>query len=290
MQPVTNLFGFYHQLSGLSCDGFLLTNHKELMFFLQEKKPETLVIKPVSGGRGKKVMVLDKIEYRGDNLNFQLAEGGILTFNELTKKIEEISLKKTYSGCLLEEKILQHEVLGRINPASVNTVRVATFLNKNNKADVHLAVFRLGRVHTSVDNTSRGGLVVGVNVNEGTLGEGVYYTKYGRGRYTEHPDTGFKFAGLKLPYWEEITDLCQNAAEVSPFCRSIGWDVAITPDGPLLLEGNDHWFVNQAHTNGYLQPNVRASLAEFGLVFPEDKLPPIKVRDLCGAIKRWSKL
>ena len=288
--PVTNYFGFYHPHSGLSSGGFLLTSKEELKHYLQEEKPDSLVIKPVVSGRGKKVMVIDKIDYQGDSLNFRLPGGKLLSFDELAKKVEEISLKKSFNGCLLEEKVLQNEVLNRINMASVNTVRVATFLNKKNQAEVHLAVFRLGRAHASVDNISRGGLVVGVNIEDGTLGEGVYYTKYGRGRYNEHPDSKVKFTGLKLPYWDGIIDLCKNAARASPFCRSIGWDVAVTPDGPVLLEGNDHWFVNQAHIDGYLQPDVRASLAEFGLLFPEGKLPPIKIKDLCGALIKWSKL
>jgi hypothetical protein len=288
--PVTNFFGFYHPHSGVSSDGFLLTKKEELKHYLQGKKPDSLVIKPVCGGRGKKVMVIDEIDYRDDSLIFRSSDGKIICFNELVEKMEEISLKKSYSGCLLEEKVFQIEVLNQINPASINTVRVATFLNKNSRADIHLAVFRLGRAHSCVDNISRGGLVIGVNIIDGTLGEGVCYTKYGRGRYSEHPDTGVKFTGLKLPYWKEITDLCKKAARVSPFCRSIGWDIAVTQDGPVLLEGNDHWFVNQAHIDGYLQPDVRVSLAEFGLFFPEGKLPPINYKDIFGALKRWSKL
>ena len=235
-------------------------------------------------------MVIDEIDYHEGALNFRLPDGKVICFDDLVKKVEEISLKKSYSGCLLEGKVLQNEILNRINPVSVNTVRVATFLSKNSKAEIHLAVFRLGRAYTCVDNISQGGLVVGVNIEDGTLGEGVYYTKYGRGRYSEHPDTGVKFKGLKLPYRNEITGLCRKAARVSSFCRSIGWDVAITPKGPVLIEGNDHWFVNQTHINGYLQPHVRASLAEFGLFFPEGKLPPVKIKDLFGALKRWSKL
>ena len=288
--PVTNFFGFYHPHSGLSSDGILLTSQEELKHYLQVKKPDSLVIKPVGGGRGKKVMVIDKIDYQEESLNFRLPDEKVLCFEKLFEKVEAISLKKSYSGCLLEEKVLQNETLNRINPASVNTVRVATFLNKSNQAEVHLAVFRLGRAHASVDNISQGGLVVGVNIEDGTLGEGVYYTKFGRDRYSEHPDTGVKFTGLKIPYWDEIIDLCKNAARVSPFCRSIGWDVAVTADGPVLLEGNDYWFVNQAHIDGYLQPDVRASLAEFGLFFPEGNLPPIKIKDLLGALIKWSKL
>ena len=288
--PVTNLYGYYSKMTGLLAEGTLLTSPEELKRYLVKKKPINIVAKPVGGGRGKKIIVTERIDYMDDDILFYFTDDTVMNFTEIKKKLEEISQRKPYSGCLLEEKLVQHSLLKEINPASVNTVRVATFLNKSNQAEVHLAVFRLGRAKASVDNISRGGLVVGVNIEDGTLGKGVFYTKYGSGLYNEHPDTKVKFTGLKLPYWDEIIDLCKNAARVSPFCRSIGWDVAITPDGPVFLEGNDHWFVNQAHTNGYLQPEIRASLAEFGLFFPEGKLPPIKIKNLLGALKKWSKL
>ena len=33
---------------------------------------------------------------------------------------------------------------------------------------------------------------------------------------------------------------CQDAAQVVPSIRYVGWDVAVTPEGPLLVEGNQY--------------------------------------------------
>ncbi len=52
--------------------------------------------------------------------------------------------------------------------------------------------------------------------------------------------TGIKFEGFKLPYTEEIKALVKKAALVLPDFRYVGWDVCITPDGPLIVEGNDY--------------------------------------------------
>ena len=75
--------------------------------------------------------------------------------------------------------------------------------------------------------------------------------------------------------------ICTRAAQVTPRLRSIGWDVALTPTGPVLIEGNPDWDLAmvQVHTDGYLQPTVRQQLAHFGLTFPEDQLPPVSLRD-----------
>ena len=50
--------------------------------------------------------------------------------------------------------------------------------------------------------------------------------------------TGIRYDGYPVPYWEEIKQLCLDAALVNDQIHFIGWDVAITPEGPVLIEGN----------------------------------------------------
>ena len=44
--------------------------------------------------------------------------------------------------------------------------------------------------------------------------------------------------GRKIPFWNEVLSICNDAAKKIPKCQYIGWDVAITENGPLLIEGN----------------------------------------------------
>ena len=78
--------------------------------------------------------------------------------------------------------------------------------------------------------------------------------------------------------------MCSRAAIATPGLNTVGWDVALTPEGPVLIEGNPDWDLPmvQVHTRGLLQPDVRKQLAEFGLSFPEGRLPPISLR-------KWSE-
>ena len=84
-----------------------------------------------------------------------------------------------------------------------------------------------------------------------------------------------------MPFWKEVLDLCSRAARIIPNLRSVGWDVALTPDGPVIVEGNPDWDLPmvQVHTDGLLQPDVRRQLASFGIQFPEGTLPPISLRE-----------
>ena len=53
-----------------------------------------------------------------------------------------------------------------------------------------------------------------------------------------HPDTGAPIAGHRLPCWAETMALATAALDAAHDRPSIGWDVAITDDGPVLVEGN----------------------------------------------------
>ena len=56
--------------------------------------------------------------------------------------------------------------------------------------------------------------------------------------YEEHPFTHTKFNGFEIPMFFEAVEMCKKAALVVPQVRYIGWDVAITPTRPVLVEGN----------------------------------------------------
>ena len=43
---------------------------------------------------------------------------------------------------------------------------------------------------------------------------------------------------IQLPYWKETLWMLEKAAAQIPQLGYVGWDVAITPDKPILIEGN----------------------------------------------------
>ncbi|HTN98325.1 MAG TPA: sugar-transfer associated ATP-grasp domain-containing protein, partial [Nordella sp.] len=55
---------------------------------------------------------------------------------------------------------------------------------------------------------------------------------------THHPDTGAAIEGRVLHFWPETIALaCRAHAAFAPRVF-IGWDIAITSNGPVLIEGN----------------------------------------------------
>jgi hypothetical protein len=105
--------------------------------------------------------------------------------------------------------------------------------------ELNRAILRFGAGGSTVDNLSAGGVSVPVDINTGKL------VKYGHAKaietppYTKHPDSGITFEGFEIPYWKEAVELTMELRrKLFPEVFNIGFDVAITPHGPVMIEAN----------------------------------------------------
>jgi hypothetical protein len=68
--------------------------------------------------------------------------------------------------------------------------------------------------------------------------------------YENHPVTGRPVAGRIVPLWPAVKALAVAAHKVFSDRMILGWDIAITPDGPTLIEANsypDTEFLQRVH-------------------------------------------
>lgn len=92
----------------------------------------------------------------------------------------------------------------------------------------------------NVDNWAAGGLAIGIQ-NNGYLKKYGFY-KPGYGTKTEkHPDSKIEFEKYKVPMLNEAYELSIKAHKFFYNVGAIGWDIAITEDGPVFVEGNDNF-------------------------------------------------
>ena len=56
--------------------------------------------------------------------------------------------------------------------------------------------------------------------------------------FTHHPKTNVKIEGFQIPFFKEVKDMVKEASLESDKILLVGWDVAITDEGPLIIEGN----------------------------------------------------
>lgn len=135
---------------------------------------------------------------------------------------------------ILEEIVVQHPDLAALCPTSVNTIRIATLLGDKRQGVVY-AYLRMGNGNV-MDNVDCGGMAAPVDIETGIL-SGVGADKQGHA-FEFHPMTGKRIPGTPIPYWREAVDMCLKAMQVVPQVRFVAWDVAITPTGPVFIEGN----------------------------------------------------
>ena len=58
--------------------------------------------------------------------------------------------------------------------------------------------------------------------------------------YEEHPIAKIKFDTVQVPFVKEAYEIALEAALVVPEVRYVGWDIAITDNGPVIMEGNEY--------------------------------------------------
>lgn len=197
--------------------------NKEVNEKIKQTKAEKLFLKPSLGLGGQGILVFNKKE------NF-IDEGG----NEISAEFIKKNLDKN-EDYILQEGIKQHDELNQIYPHSVNTFRVNTRI-VDGKAQILFSFLRMGRGGGQLDNASLKGFVCKVDPETGEFapqGTSKLFT-----RIDKHPDTNFEFSGYKFPYWNEIREFVLEAANKLENIGCIGWDIAYSVDGPMVIEIN----------------------------------------------------
>lgn len=185
------------------------------IFYSFFKKHKYIFIKPFDGLEGDGCQLL----HFDENTNYKTL------FDNFKEK-----------RMLIEEKIVQHSSMS-FNNKSVNTIRIYTVYDKaQQEAFCIKASLRVGIGDSIVDNSHSGGLAYEVDMETGRIisrgwGHSMTDVLY-------HPGNTKCMLGHQIPYWTYVKELCIKTAKMMPNVRFIGWDVAISEKGPLLIEGN----------------------------------------------------
>ncbi len=138
---------------------------------------------------------------------------------------------------LLEEVIRQHPQVSAIYPHAINTVRTVT-IRKDGVTHIVCTYFRIGNHGHHVDNFNSGGMVAPVDEKTGIVADrAIDKTKV---LYANHPATGTPIKGFQFPDWEKAMDMVRRASLEIPQLGYLGWDIAFTENGPVLVEGNEY--------------------------------------------------
>ena len=229
---------------------------------------EDLFIKRRNGRGGAKSHLVTYADgvYRGGN-------DASFDHDSLLRHIADMSLGEPYIVQLRERN---HPDIADLSPQALATVRIVTAINESGQAEAVRAVFRMGPLKDSVvDNFHAGGIAAPVDLVTGSLGPA---TDYGLapsiGWLDHHPATGAPITSRVLPRWNDLLSLACRAHGHFKGRFIIGWDIAMTPAGPLIVEGNSAADVDNIQ-RPHRMPLGSSRYAEIALWHLERRASPV---------------
>ena len=229
----------------------VLKDRDAIVTFLQNDAEYPLFGKPHDGSLSIGSVRIDALD--GDTL--QLGSGAKVS---LVRFAEDV-LRMYPKGFILQSLLVQHADLTRIAGSAIGSIRVVTTHDGTAFRPAY-ALWKLPAPNAMSDNFWQAGSMLGmIDISQGT----VVRCQRGTGLESEslqhHPETGEKIIGTTIPYWEEIIDTVVAAHKKVPELGICGFDVAVTQDGPKIIECNDnpnHGLYQLAARRGVRNPDM----------------------------------
>jgi hypothetical protein len=223
--------GFVQDGRGFCRDGEPLRDADGLEKLLQQEQGRRICFKKAEGWGGSGFAAYD----------VGLDEGGVWLCHPISgERLRSGEWWQRHGsdadGYLLERYLRQHPALAAFNPNSVNTLRLWV-LERRGEVRVVGGYLRVGSSGSQVDNISSGGFLLPLDVDSGCTLGGVQGARYGE-PLAQHPATGQPLAGVELPLWPQVLAFSCDVLRAFPNIRLLGLDIAITPEGPAVIEAN----------------------------------------------------
>lgn len=163
-------------------------------------------------------------------------DGRAWTFGEVVATLAE---RSRTGVVLLQPRLVNDPALRPLSPNALSTIRVMTTQRPGEAPRLLAGLLRMGTGKATADNFAQGGIASAADPETGVIGPARRVDEDHRTYvFTEHPDTGARIVGFRIPRWHEAIRLALTAHERLGPIPCVGWDVAVLEDGPVLIEGN----------------------------------------------------
>ena len=233
--PTAAYIGTLDEQAGCTADGHPLKSSGDMSLCLEKLDGKKICFKLVEGSNGEGFKAYQVHNRQGQPSVVHLSTGKEYSVSELF----ELLVTETANGWLLEEYIEQHPVLKAFNPTSLNTIRMFVYQQENGDVIALKSFLRTGKPGALIDKTENGGASVFIDQCTGVLLNGFNWSPEMR-PLKQHPATGVQFEGVQIPFWKEAEEMAVLTLKAFVNTRFTGVDIAISEEGPLMVEMNVH--------------------------------------------------
>jgi len=195
------------------------------------KQFQDFVVKPAQGTGGDGILI---ISGRSREM-YRTSNGLLMDQGEMDYHVSSI-LSGMYSlgghpdKALIEYQVKFDPLFEAISYQGVPDIRIIVFLGVPVMSMVRLPT----RMSDGKANLHQGAIGAGIDIATGTTLTAVWRNDI----VTEHPDTGNRVTGIKIPSWEALLELASRCYKLTGLGYQ-GVDIVMDKDkGPLILEMN----------------------------------------------------
>jgi hypothetical protein len=249
--------------------------------FLTQEARYPLFAKPAFGSLSVGSALIEEVNPDGETL--RLGNGRTVPLQAFAQEILKFHGQ---SGFLFQSAVRQHPALTAIAGPALGTIRVVTVTEEASQPRVLYVLWKIPSSAAMSDNFwQSGSMLANVDLDTGE----VLGCRQGTGLETtqveNHPVSGKPITGTCLPFWSEVKALAEQAHAVFPNAGVMGWDIGLSEDGPVIVEGNN----GPHHTLYQLATGEGILNARFAPVFDKiaaRKAAAVKRRKSAKASKR----
>ena len=205
---------------------------EDLVHFLKTDARYPFFAKPARGVQSVGVSSVDS--YEADTDSLILSDGRSIGVGAYANHLDHYE----EDGYIIQERLLPHPTLQQAIGDRLTTIRVLVLVEDSGPAIVQ-TVWKITTGDNIADNFWRpGNMLAAVDAGSGEVTRVVQGVGPQQVERDDHPDTGNTLTGLVLPDWEKLRALCVECAALLPRLQFQSWDVALCPDGPVIVEAN----------------------------------------------------
>jgi len=235
--PSPTLYAYFSPPGGWLKDGSIVQGQVQWVNYFECLAPREFVIKPSLGVYAHGFRMIERQEQR-----WRCRSGHTYSSHELYQSLTQ---DPHYDRFILQERVRNHDDLTQVSHSeALQTVRIVTLMNSKGTPQIINALLKIVQGNNITDNFAggdSGNLLANLDIETGQILAVVGKQNGSLESITHNQQTHTSYLEFTLPLWKEVKELALHAATKFSPLQTIGWDIAITQNGPLMIEGNQCW-------------------------------------------------